>query len=162
MGPELVTLHWRTHRAVLLRKCLFLTRGDAREAEDLLSDAYLRGLEAAHASKLNVESPVGWWLAIIANLARDRRRRVRHRLFRDAPSEVVEEIADAGPGLEQIAEARQHLERTLDRVRSLTGGQRSALAGRGVGADYSELARTLGTKPANVRKLVQTARAALR
>lgn len=162
MEPELATLHWRTHRAALFRKCLFLTRGDAREAEDLLGDAYLRGLEATHASKLDVESPVAWWVTIVANLARDRRRRARHRPFRDAPSEVVDEVADVGPGLEQVAEARQHLERTLDRARLLTRSQRSALAGRGVGVDYGELARSLGTSPANVRKLVQTARAALR
>src|SRR5690348_7861020 len=69
---ERVTASWESSRSVLLRRCMCWTKGDALEAEDLLSDAYVRGLEAAGNARSCIHTPLKWWSTIIANLGRDR------------------------------------------------------------------------------------------
>lgn len=162
MTVELVTTSWRENRNLLLRRCMHWTGGNIREAEDLLSDAYLRALEAVRSSPVEVQAPIAWWTAIIANLARDRLRRARCRPFRDAPMALVEEVPDDAPSQEQLAAAREALERTVGGIQGLTSRQRAALTSRGIGDGYQHIARALGISSACARKMVQTAREKLR
>lgn len=64
---------WLFSRAQLLKLCLRFTRGHLSDAEDLLSDAFLRAMEA-QTRGLDVTSPFGFSATVMANVARDRLR----------------------------------------------------------------------------------------
>jgi DNA-directed RNA polymerase specialized sigma24 family protein len=72
------------------------------------------------------------------------------------------DVPDRKANLEQVVSAKQHLERTLRAMDGLTCTHRLALAYRGAGEGYPEIARRLGMSAENARKVVQVARGALR
>jgi RNA polymerase sigma factor (sigma-70 family) len=162
MESELDTPFLLGSRPALLRVCLRWTRGDVLEAEDLLSDAYLRALEARRTSSFAIKSPLGWWTTIIGNLGRDRLRRSRRRPVADLSTEAFGELPDQAPSLDEVVSAREQLETTLEAIDRLSETQRLAVVYRGAGQDYPGIARCLGTSVVNARKMVQTARDTLR
>lgn len=154
----------RAHRAALARLCVFWTRGNGADADDLLSDACLRTIEALRRGSDGVVAVRAWWSVIIGNLGRDRlRARSRRPWDSGAPhGAAVEAVADAAPDSERLFAARRELSTVLRLLNRIPAAQRAALVARGAGNDYTEIAVRLGTSPANARKLVQLGRAALR
>lgn len=148
---------WLWRRSLLLRLCLRWTRGNLTEAEDLLSDACLRAMEAGQGG-VAVNNPVSFSTTIIANLARDRRRASRYELERPASDSEPPLISpDATPY--EHASARECLRRTLSALGGVPPRQRAALLLRSMGNDYACIAKEVGTSPQNARKMVQEARA---
>lgn len=154
---------WRRERHALLRLCRRWTR-DPNEAEDLLAEACLRTLESAAARALPIENPAAYCARIVVNLGRDRWRARRRRAEHggDADSEALLEVADTAASSELRLAMKRRLEAAFLRLPALNESQRVALVSRARGDEYGDIADRLGTNSANVRKLVQTARGALR
>jgi RNA polymerase sigma factor (sigma-70 family) len=150
---------WLTRRGELERICLHWSRGCRSDAEDLLSDALTRALEAEPAREA-ISSPRAWLSAIIANLGRDRWRRAGQEVPLDLqqshPEVLIAEGGDEG------LDTRRELARLLGREGGLTSAQRHILAERCLGESYREIARSLGMSESLARKLAQQARAQLR
>lgn len=159
---EKLTAVWKSSHEILLRKCMHWTRGNARDAEDLLGEACLRVLESARRSEIPVAAPLHWWTIVIGNLGRDRRRRARLRLVVRDPQIRVGEIPDGAASLDQIVSAREKLEQARLAFRRLPGSRGTALVFRCDGEPYEEIARRLQITTTNARKQVQLARTALR
>jgi RNA polymerase sigma factor (sigma-70 family) len=159
-----ISRFWCTNRGSLLRICKRWSRGNLADAEDLLGEACLRVLEAHASASVAPERPFAWWATIIANTARDHARK-RERRLRSA-----DELRGEMPGLAHTAltlpDEHCLLRDAIREVRcgmsGLTGHQQMALTLRGLGDDYEEIARKLGTSSTNARKLVQVARRTLR
>jgi RNA polymerase sigma-70 factor (ECF subfamily) len=148
-------------RPRLLRLCLRWTQGNLPDAEDLLSEAWLRAMEA-RVDASSIRRPFSFLATIIANLGRDRVRAARNnQLASYVPSEGTPAFASHEPGPDELACARESLEQVFDVLERVPGRQRSALLMRSRGDEYSCIARGLGTTEQNARKLVQFARAAV-
>lgn len=160
-APEAAPLGpWLSSRPRLLRLCLRFTRGDHAEAEDLLSDACLKTLEARREG-VSIERPLAFSVTVIANLARDRRRAAKSRLLRHALADADTWQSAGAPAPDQQAAARERLQLALESLEQVPGRQRRALLLRTLGDEYPDIAQGLGTSEQNARKLVQSARAAV-
>jgi RNA polymerase sigma factor (sigma-70 family) len=148
-------------RPRLLRLCLRWTHGNLPDAEDLLSEAWLRAMEAPIDAS-SIRRPFSFLAAIITNLGRDRLRAARNaQLDSYAQSDGSPAFASRAPGPDELACARESLSHVFDVLQRVPGRQRSALLMRSRGDDYSCIALGLGTTEQNARKLVQFARAAV-
>jgi len=153
---------FRQHYPLLNRLCTRWTRGHRADAQDLLAEAYLKALSATRQSSVLPESLISWLSTIIANLGRDYlRARSRGARLREDDDEFVA-LCDPRGASDTTLVMREELTRTLQEVRCLHPMQRRALLARSVGDEYESIAAQLGTSRANARKLVQTARKALR
>jgi RNA polymerase sigma factor (sigma-70 family) len=152
---------FRRYNPVLSRLCVRWTRGHRADAQDLLAEAYLRAVRAAGQSNLLPESLIAWLSAVIANLARDQLR-ARGRGTRLLHEDKLETLCSPHDDSDTLLATRELLTQTLSHIRRLCPTQRGALLARSAGEGYEAIAVQLGTSPANARKLVQTARHALR
>jgi len=163
-APGSAIVPWASERSALLGMCLRWTRGNLAEAEDLLGDACLRILEGEERDCHGMCRPFAFWATVINNLGRDRSRRSRRWNFdHRVPSG---ELLGALPARTMSAEQQMFLKECLmatDRgLAQLNDRQRTAVLLRSAGIDYSEIGDALSTSSANARKIVETARAALR
>lgn len=154
--PEVVAALVATHREFLA----FLERRlpDRATAEDVLQEAFVRGLQRGGALR-SAESAVAWFYRLLRNALVDRARRdaaARRRL-----ETVAHELGDgAGPGPETraaLCACVMHLAETLK--------PEYAEALRRVeveGASLKDLAAEAGITPGNAGVRVHRARAALR
>jgi RNA polymerase sigma factor (sigma-70 family) len=156
---------WLVHRPALMRLCLRWTRGNRANAEDLLSATCLKGMQVLQAGVTSPVDSASWWATIVANLARDLHRRRRcegevldYYYYYDFPGS---QPCGSGQSERRLV-AREALARTFSRLMALGHRQRQAVLLRGVGNDYVEIARHLGTSTQNARKAVQLGRDALR
>ena len=148
-------------RPRLLRLCLRWTHGNLPDAEDLLSEAWLRAMEAPIDAS-SIRRPFSFLAAIIQNLGRDRLRGARNnQLDSSVQSDGTPAFVSHASGPDELACARESLEHVFDVLQRVPGRQRSALLMRSRGDDYSCIAQGLGTSEENARKLVQFARAAV-
>jgi len=154
---------FRLHNALFSRLCARWTRGHHADAQDLLSEAYLRMVRNSARTHSLPENPVAWLSAIIANLARDYLRAKRRGVCRsNDETDLVETLCDPSYDSDAAFLTRELLNETLHQVQNLSSTQRRALLARSAGEDYDAIAAQLATTPANARKLVQTARSQLR
>jgi len=153
---------FRQHYPLLSGLCVRWTRGHSADAQDLLAEAYLRAVNATRRSSVRPDNLISWLSTIIANLARDYlRAQSRGNRLRD-DDDTLAALSDPRGASDATLVTRELLVKTLKEVRNLNPMQRRALLARSVGEDYESIAAQLGTSPANARKLVQTARKALR
>lgn len=158
---ELNTM-FRQHYPLLERLCVRWTGGHRADAQDLLSEAYLRAVGATRRCRILPDNLISWLSTIIANLARDYLRvQRRHTRLRD-DDDAFAALCDPRGASDTTLVTRERLARTLEEVRYLNPLQRRAVLARSEGEDYEVIAAQLGTSPANARKLVQTARKVLR
>jgi RNA polymerase sigma factor (sigma-70 family) len=151
---------WESSRPRLLKLCLRLTRGNLSEAEDLLSEACVRAIEA-ESEGVDVRSPLSFSIAIIKNLARDRWRSARDHEAQLSFEGSEPRFASGAPGPDEQVCTRESLTLAFRVLQSVPPRQRQALVLRTLGDDYSCIARNVGTSEQNARKLVQSARAAM-
>jgi RNA polymerase sigma factor (sigma-70 family) len=151
---------WLARRDLLFRLCLRWTRGNRSDAEDLLSEACLRALQA-RGSNVGVRNALSFSATIIANLARDRRRMERRGNVERLGTESQHALPSGEPWPDDLAHAREALRRTFVALESVPERQRWAVRLRSLGVEYSCIADELGTSLQNARKLVQFARAAI-
>lgn len=148
---------WLTRRSTLERICLRWTRGCPWDAEDLLSEALTRALEASPPPEA-VSSPRAWLTAIIANLGRDRWRRANHEVqVNPHPCHLDDLIAGHMP-CDDALDTRRKLVRFLGHGSGLSSVERHVLLERGVGESYRNIARSLNMTESTARKIAQQAR----
>jgi RNA polymerase sigma-70 factor (ECF subfamily) len=143
---------------------------DDAEAEDVTQDAFARALEALDRYAPREGTPFLAWLSTIAlNVARkSRRRRARTRPTEPLTLAALAEPGDGAPAHESLeplepldrATLREALLRSLE---TLEPREREIISLRyGGELDAKEISALLGESHANVRKIEQRARQALR
>jgi DNA-directed RNA polymerase specialized sigma24 family protein len=152
---------WLTRRSTLERICLHWTRGCRSDAEDLLSEALKRALEAPPPPE-TVSSPRAWLTAIIANLGRDRWRRANHEVPVDPRQCHLDELTGGQMPCDDALDTRRKLVRFLGHGSGLSSVQRHVLIERGVGESYRNIARSLNMSESTARKVAQQARLLMR
>ena len=161
--PTAVDAWFRSEHGGVYRLC-FGFLADAAEAEDLAQDAMLHLLD--HLPDWNPERPYAPWRdAVVANLCRDRQRRLEarrraHRAAGERQEERDEERSlDPQRELER-AEVGQVLTETLA---ALTPREREVFVLRDLEErSTGETARCLGIEPGTVRSMLTLARRRLR
>jgi RNA polymerase sigma-70 factor (ECF subfamily) len=142
--------------------------GDARDAEDLFQETWLRAVKAAQAGPASGGGEVKAWLfAIAANAHKDllRKRRVRRLFLRERTKVLGDRQADADPGWDIPGEGREDgaarsdirlcLRRALSR---LPGRERRVFVLKDIeGFRHDEIGRVLGIPEATVRVLLHRA-----
>ncbi|MFC5178210.1 RNA polymerase sigma factor [Nocardioides taihuensis] len=133
--------------------------GSVREAEDVVQEAFVRGLERP-GRLLDLDNPEAWLRTVAVNLARRRWRRAQR--FRGLAPRLVEEprlVDHASAG--ETSGSDQHLV-LLAALRRLPAGEREAIALHHL-ADLSveDVAATLGVPPGTVKSRLSRGRAAL-
>lgn len=104
MDAELDQLYRRFSYTVF-RRCLALL-GDEGEAQDVTQDVFVKVLELGD---VTIDSPSGLFHVIATRLCLNRLRSRRTR--RTSPSDLLDQIAHAGPSTERISNARALLTR---------------------------------------------------
>ena len=152
---------WLTRRSTLERICLHWTRGCRSDAEDLLSDALTRALEAPPPPE-SVSSPRAWLTTIIANLGRDRWRRANHEVHVDPRQCQLDDLMAGHVPCDDALDTRRKLVCFLGHGSGLSSVQRHVLIERGVGESYRNIARSLNMSESTARKVAQQARLLMR
>lgn len=145
---EIQQLYAASYRRLLAQ--LIGVTGSVAEAEDVLQEAFVRGLD--HPERLlGADNPEAWLRRVAINLARSRWRRAQ-RLLALAPR-LVEHPLEGGPD-DHVA--------ILQALRNLPAGQRAVIALHHL-ADMSveQVADTLGLPTGTVKARLSRGRAAL-
>lgn len=158
-GARYVAELFQQRKPELHRLCIRSARGHRADAEDLLAEACLRALQASVRGGAPFDNPIGWLSTTIRNLARDRRRAPKRCEHAEPAPETWRGF---GADSLDLCAAKELLQRALAELRRLPAAQRRSLLARAAGEDYAFIASSLDTSPENARKLVQTARCALR
>jgi RNA polymerase sigma factor (sigma-70 family) len=153
--PEWFWSLWRKHAIRLFAICLREMDRNRADAEDAVAEAMLRAYSKIPASLDNAEA---WLTRVTINVCRDlHRRRVRSETLKNQYARFQ---LSRPPDEENPRDEEYDLIGLLDR---LPAPLREPLLLRAVhGKPYDAIAAHLGIAPANVRKRVQLARAALR
>jgi RNA polymerase sigma-70 factor (ECF subfamily) len=142
--------------------------GDARDAEDLFQETWLRAVKASPAGlEPEGDNPKRWLFAIAANAHKDllRRRRVRRLFLLERTRSMAAGTADADPGWDLPAHSREDgavrsdLKICLRRaVSRLPGRQQRVFVLKDIeGFKHEEIGRMLGIPETTVRTLLHRA-----
>jgi RNA polymerase sigma-70 factor, ECF subfamily len=148
---HLVRKYWKVVNVIVSSRL-----GDAREAEDVAQEAFLRAFTSL-ASLSRPDAFVGWLLKIARNLATDRLRKRKATVSLDAMGDGMEEShafarrsEDSDPS--RNLEAGEELRMVLDALQSLPDAYREVVALRYLEAlDGKSMARALGEPEGTVR-----------
>jgi len=145
---EIQALYAASYRRLLGQ--LIGVTGSVAEAEDVVQEAFVRGLDSP-ARLLGADNPEAWLRTVAVNLARSRWRRVQ-RLVRLAPRLVPEDRDSDTEGHFVLLEA----------LRQLPAAQREVIALHHL-ADMTveQVARTLGLPTGTVKARLARGRTAL-
>ena len=141
---------YRQHASAVFRFAWGLC-GDRSEAEDLVSETFVRLL--ARAPRIQTQTALGYLLAIARNVYLTGRRRRR----REVP--LPEDLSGPDPALESQLDERADLDAVLRALGNMSEGERTALLLRvDHGLPYEEVASLLGTSVGAVKVRVHRAR----
>jgi RNA polymerase sigma-70 factor (ECF subfamily) len=153
------------HKEAVYRLACALT-GNAREAEDLFQETWLRAVRA-RGTELPAGNARAWLFTIAANLHRDalRKKKIRRLFFLERARKTADGAADADPGwdasrpagreIEARADFRSSLRRAVSR---LTARERQVFVLKDIeGYRHQEIGRMLGIPEATVRTLLHRA-----
>jgi RNA polymerase sigma-70 factor, ECF subfamily len=165
LGPRAFDEVYGAHKEAVYRLACALT-GNAREAEDLFQETWLRAVRA-RAAALPYGDVRAWLFTIAANLHRDglRKKRIRRLFFLERARKIADGAADADPGWDaapsagRASEARADLRASLRQaVSRLTARERQVFVLKDVeGYRHGEVGRMLGIPEATVRTLLHRA-----
>lgn len=142
--------------------------GDARDAEDLFQETWLRAVKAHPAGReAEGSDPKAWLFTIASNAHKDslRRKRVRRLFFLERTRSMAAGAADADPGWDasgyspEDGETRTDIRLCLHRaVSHLPGRERRVFVLKDIeGFKHGEIGRMLGIPEATVRTLLHRA-----
>jgi len=150
---------YRAHTTAVWTYALYLTR-DRAEAEDLFQDAWLRAVEKMDDID-RTENVKAWLLTIVANLYKDRLRRLKVRkpflTGRSRPDLAIDEGAASGRGVDaalglERAEAGRAVQAAIGR---LPESQRSVFILREVeGCSTADACQILGLRTGTAKSLM--------
>jgi len=154
------------HRHVYRFACALA--GDARDAEDLFQETWLRAVKAYPTGREeDGGNPKAWLFTITANAHKDwlRKRRVRRLFLQERSRSMAAGTADADPGWDAPGQAREDGETRSDirlclqrAVSHLPGRERRVFVLKDIeGFKHGEIARMLGIPEATVRTLLHRA-----
>lgn len=157
------------HRAMVYRLA-WATTGDAEAARDVTQETFIAAFAALH--RYDPARPLRWWLGRIAlNKGRDwQRRQAVRRFWLGGPAETrpgetqhgeagLDLVADAAPGPEHIAGARDELARTARAIAALPRTLREPIVLHGVeGMAQGDVAALLGVSQKAVETRIYRAR----
>lgn len=144
---------YRTH-AVDVRDFALWLCGDPAEADDILSETFVRAW--AGADGVRAATARAYLFTIARNLFLERRRR------RARDRQIDEELIDPAPDALRRVEERERLDRILHAIVELPEADRSALWMRVEGElSYEEIALSLGVSVAAAKVKVHRARVRL-
>ena len=146
---------YRRHANDVYRFAYWLC-GDAAEAEDVVSETFLRAWTTEQ--RLELSTVKGYLFTIARNVLLKRHRRKRPA----GDAGAAPEPADRNPGPDARAEQRDDVAAAMTAVRALPEGERAALLLRAQHElPYDEIARTLGISLAAAKVNVHRARVKL-
>lgn len=133
--------------------------GPAYDVEDLLQATFVEAISAF--PKFRGEAAVSTWLTRIAvNVVQHRLR--RKELMVLSPLELLPDVADGRPGLEQVTDARHHLRRIYEHLETLAPKKRIAFIMHVLeGHSIEVVAAMMGASRVTTRSRVFWARTAL-
>jgi RNA polymerase sigma-70 factor (ECF subfamily) len=142
--------------------------GDARDAEDLFQETWLRAVKAFPAGRETEGSdPKSWLFTITANAHKDslRKKRVRRLFLLERTKSMAAATADADPGWDTPGHSRRQGETQSDiriclrrAVSRLPGRERRVFVLKDIeGFKHEEIGRMLGIPEATVRTLLHRA-----
>jgi RNA polymerase sigma factor (sigma-70 family) len=138
-----ILLNYLTTRYADLKRRLTRMLRNPELADDAMQDTWLR-LKSDGESGAHIKSPHTYLLRMAANAAIDIRRRHGQSLPHEDIAALME-LADAGPGPEQIAEARGELDVVVGLLNRLPARQREVIVlVRLEEVPQKEVARRLG------------------
>lgn len=145
---EIQDLYAASYRRLLGQ--LIGVTGSVAEAEDVVQEAFVRGLD--HSRRLlGADNPEAWLRTVAVNLARSRWRRAQR--FLGLAPRLVEELGDG--------DADGHLD-LLQALRRLPAGQREVIALHHLSdLTVEQVAETLGLPTGTVKARLSRGRAAL-
>jgi RNA polymerase sigma-70 factor (ECF subfamily) len=140
----------------------YLILGEAAEAEDAAQDAFVRAHRAL--GSFRPDAPFRpWLLAIVANVARNRRRSAARQALLELRAAEAGPLGEAAPSPEAAALAHERRRWLLAAVNSLRAEERLAVAGRYfLGFSEAELASLLGCARGTVKSRLSRALSRLR
>lgn len=143
----------------LIYRYLYRRVGNARLAEDLTGQVFLKLLEAAHRDQLWNKSFSGWLYRIAHNLVVDYFRKHKEQLL----TELEEELESEARGPEGSAEHQLRLHQVRLALLHLTEEQAQVIVLRfGEGLSNQEVADIMGKKEGAIKGLQHRALQALR
>ncbi len=165
LSPRAFDEVYAAHKEAVYRLACALT-GNAREAEDLFQETWLRAVRAGRPEPA-AGCVKAWLFTIAANLHRDglRKKRIRRLFLFERARKMANGAADADPGWDagrtsgREAEARADLRACLRlAVTRLTARERRVFVLKDVeGYRHEEVGRMLGIPEATVRTLLHRA-----
>lgn len=155
------------HHAHIYRFACALA-GDARDAEDLFQETWLRAVKALPAGRETEGSdPKAWLFTIAANAHKDslRKKRVRRLFLAERTKSLAAAAADADPGWDVPGHSRREGDTQSDiriclrrAVSRLPGRERRVFVLKDIeGFKHKEIGRMLGIPEATVRTLLHRA-----
>ncbi len=149
------------HRVQMWRTALALT-GNRADADDVLSEATLKVLEAANGFVPQDENhPRAWLLAIVRNTARTflcvKRRRGPHlELMNMSETDPIQGTVSTGESSQNSFECREGLRNVVARLKELTPLRKQILVLVAQGYSYPEISEKMqipmGTVSTNIRR----------
>ena len=142
--------------------------GDARDAEDLFQETWLRAAKAAPASLgARADAAKAWLFAIAANAHKDllRKKRVRRLFLAERSKSMAKRRVDADPGWDMPGDSREDGARRSDirlclrrAVSRLPDRERRVFILKDIeGFKHEEIGHALGIPEATVRTLLHRA-----
>lgn len=143
---SLFAAHSKALHSSLLHKA-----GDPQLAADLTQESFLRLTERY--GKEPIDNIPGWLHRTAHNLLIDHFRRQRRHRTEGVPHEILNEIEEPGPGLEEQTITERSLQHLRDAVAELPERtQQIFRLNRLEGLTYAEVARRLGISDSSVQK----------
>ena len=135
---------------------------DQAVAEELVQEAFIRVHKARERYRPDARFST-WLYRIATNLALNELRRPRRRaVHRSTDEDGAPPLADAGPGSDDVVDARRRGAAALQALGELPEKQRAALCLAAVeGLSYAEVAEALDVTEKAVKSLVHRARSSL-
>lgn len=155
--PELETLY-TLYRVDLYRYLCHLTH-DTAEAEDLLSETFLRALRRLPAFRGDCAVKT-WLFGIARNIWLESLRRRRDSVSLDDPEAMLERCLGQDT-LAEVTDARRALARVRCALAEMNPKTRQVVELRALGYAYAEIAAQLHITESSARVLEHRARAAL-
>ena len=163
MGMSALEAHIDEHRSEL-EAFAYRMLGDGSEAEDVVSDAFLRWYQLSEAERIGIAAPRSWLFKVTSRIALDRMKSARSRRECYVGPWLPEPwLMDEYSPLDRVGVDESVTLAMMLALEHLSPAERAVLILREVFAfGFEDIAQGIGKTPSHCRKLLSRARSALR